>query len=149
MNPRLHFVGGDFNLPFDAQLDTHHVRQDHLSGRQECVAWLTSLRVVDVWRLYNPTTRQFSGPGSKNRLDYLFADHDFAHLYYTRSNYSSNRFAGDHLEHNLVFSKSQSTPQRCYWQLPRELLQDPTVKEAITKDAERLLATMCSDTSAN
>ncbi|OQR85421.1 hypothetical protein THRCLA_23029 [Thraustotheca clavata] len=83
----LHLVGGDFNLPLDDTLDTARGRGDHASGKAECIAWLTELRVADDWRIHHPIKRLYSGPGRINRLDYIFADHELVDHYYQDASY--------------------------------------------------------------
>ncbi|KAG9414726.1 hypothetical protein AC1031_008141 [Aphanomyces cochlioides] len=49
-----HFVMGDFNLPIDRELDSASGTAQHHTGRQECMAWLQALGVIDAWRLHHP-----------------------------------------------------------------------------------------------
>lgn len=145
----VHFVGGDFNLPLDEHLDASRPRPDHTAGKVECVAWLTALGVIDVWRVQHPNERVFSGPGRSNRLDYMFADQGIVTQYHVNSTYASNSFAGDHLEHTIALSQGHRTPERSYWRLPRELLQNPDIARAIKEEARALLDTMSSDDTQN
>ena len=145
----IHFVGGDFNLPLDEQLDASRPRPDHNAGKAECIAWLSALGVVDAWRIHNPNERTFSGPCRSNRLDYIFIDHDTLAQAYKDSKYSKNLFAGDHLEHTVILSSGERVPDRGNWRLPRELLKDPQIADAIKQDASQLLEEMSSDDSLN
>ncbi|OQR88776.1 hypothetical protein THRCLA_10110, partial [Thraustotheca clavata] len=145
----LHLVGGDFNLPLDASLDTSRGRGDHISGKAECIAWLTALRVVDAWRVHHPSERLYSGPGRINRLDYIFADHELVASCYQDASYAPNHYAGDHLCHTLHLSHAPLASKGAYWQLPRELLSNPAVVNAIKVEAGRLLDKMNNDSTLN
>lgn len=145
----IHFVGGDFNLPLDEHLDATRPRQDHNAGKAECIAWLSALGVIDAWRMHHPNERVYSGPGRSNRLDYLFVDQDVVAQTYTRSSYSPSSFAGDHMEHKVVLSCEQRSPDRSYWRLPRELLKNPQVVVAIKAEANQLLEEMRADDTQN
>ena len=145
----IHLVGGDFNLPFDGDLDTSRPRPDHSSGKTECVAWLTALRVVDGWRSHHPTERLYSGPGRVNRLDYIFLDSELMAHFYQNASYVKNDFGGDHLCHSLHLSKVAPTTTGGYWRLPRELLANSNIVNAIKVEAGLLLDKMVSDPTQN
>ncbi|RHY28187.1 hypothetical protein DYB32_006161 [Aphanomyces invadans] len=138
----LHIVGGDFNIPVDPALDTTHLHPRALSCRSDCIEWLSSLRVLDVWRLSHPHERSYSGPGRVNRLDYIFVDHDLATQLSTASSYDANVHGGDHLAHTITLSNNLPAPTKGFWRLPRELLDDPTVVDAIKQEANSLLDAM-------
>ena len=145
----IHFVGGDFNIPLDGYLDASRPRQDHNVGKTECLSWLSNFGVIDAWRSHHPHTRQHSGPGRSNRLDYWFIDQDIVGYSYQSSTYSPNRFAGDHLEHTVVLSSAPITPGQGYWRLPRELLKNAQIADAIKEDASALLSEMQSQDTLN
>ena len=145
----LHIVGGDFNIPFDETLDTTHHRLDHNQGKQECFEWLSCLHVLDPWRLHHPDKRVFSGPGQSNRLDYLLVDHELIAQNYKSTTYVSNHFGGDHLCHTVVLTHGTASHGPSYWRLPRELLLNPDVANAIKTEASELLDKMQADESLN
>ncbi|KAH9078338.1 hypothetical protein Ae201684P_019429 [Aphanomyces euteiches] len=63
-----------FNLTLNSALDATSPSANYNNGKAECLAWLAALRVTDAYRLKYPSTRVFSGPGRRNRLDYIFVD---------------------------------------------------------------------------
>jgi hypothetical protein len=150
----IHFVGGDLNLPLDVALDaTTYVAGSNL-GKAECQAWLAALGVLDAWRTMYPTDKVFSGPGGKNRLDYLFVDHELVANHLQSSKYGPNQYRGDHLCHTTVLAATPTpTATRpkhpAVWRLPRELLLDPRNCTAIVGEAERLLAELQADPECN
>ncbi|RHY37861.1 hypothetical protein DYB38_006892 [Aphanomyces astaci] len=145
----VHLVGGDFNIPFEAALDASIPRVDGNTGKAECFEWLTALRVVDPWRIHHPHERVYSGPGRCNRLDYLLVDHDLMACYYKDAQYSKNVFGGDHLQHVLTLSNGAHDQGRGQWRLPKELLSNPNIVNAIKEEATRLLDAMCVDENQN
>ncbi|RLO09757.1 hypothetical protein DYB28_015819, partial [Aphanomyces astaci] len=145
----VHLVGGDFNIPFEAALDASMPRVDGNTGKAECFEWLTALRVVDPWRIHHPHERVYSGPGRCNRLDYLLVDHDLMACYYKDAQYSKNVFGGDHLQHVLTLSNGAHDQGRGQWRLPKELLSNPNIVNAIKEEATRLLDAMCVDENQN
>lgn len=53
-------VGGDFNTTLDVETDTLSCSRQ---PSQATATWLSPLGVSDPWRIHNPETRVFSGPG--------------------------------------------------------------------------------------
>lgn len=147
----LHFVGGDFNLAIHPNLDSLNGAQS-TSGLQECVDWLCHLRVIDPWRIEHPDLKWLSGPGRKNRLDYIFIDNALFTSLYTTSSFSPNKYHGDHdtLTTTIINRPpGVSLPHRRSWKLPRELLQIPQVAHAIQTEAQALLDELRSDPLCN
>ncbi len=145
----VHLVGGDFNLPFEAALDASIPRVDGNTGKAECFAWLTALRLVDPWRIHHPHERVYSGPGRSNRLDYLLVDQDLMANYYKDALYCKNIFGGDHLQHSLTLSNGAHDHRQGPWRLPKELLSNPNIVNAIKEEASRLLDAMSLDDNLN
>ncbi|KAG9399075.1 hypothetical protein AC1031_012032 [Aphanomyces cochlioides] len=123
----VHIVGGDFNLPVNSILDATTPPANHNAGKAECMAWLAALRFTDAWRLIHPSTRKFSGPRRRNRLDYIYVDNNLAMYYLQSSLYETNQYHGDHLCHTTILATTPSAQQKqkAIWRLPRELLHDP------------------------
>ncbi|OQR82339.1 hypothetical protein ACHHYP_20797 [Achlya hypogyna] len=105
--------------------------------------WLAHLRVVDAWRLHNPTSLIFSGPkrtaGRANRLDYVLIDGDIVAQHYKTATYFESTTAGDHLCHTVTLGPSAARRGKGYWKLPRELLLDADVRASILSEARELL----------
>ncbi|KAH9120837.1 hypothetical protein AeMF1_007163 [Aphanomyces euteiches] len=86
----IHIIGGDFNLPLNTALDATSPSAKYNNGKAECLAWLAALRVTDAYRLKYPSTRVFSRPGRRNRLDYIFVDWGLATHHLHNSVYEAN-----------------------------------------------------------
>jgi len=148
----MHVIGGDFNFPMDASLDASTYLATNNLGKPECLEWLAALRVVDAWRTRYPDEKVLSGPGGRNRLDYLFVDHSLVAHYHRESHFASNKYRGDHLVHTTTLAiadTSARAPVKRVWRLPRELLQDPRNVHAVQVEAERLLAELDADPTCN
>lgn len=73
-------LGGDFNLPLDPGLDTSSGRSSlPFSVSRGMKKLLSTLHLVDVWRMLNPTSKDFSfySPvhNAYSRIDYIFLSH--------------------------------------------------------------------------
>jgi len=152
-NEGVHIVGGDFNLPMNAALDsTLHVPANNM-GKPECLAWLAALRVTDAWRMMYPDAQALSGPGGRNRLDYLYLDWQLVARYLHSSVYEASRFRGDHQSHTTVLvscpAPAPAKPTRAVWRLPRELLVDPKTVKALQMEAQQLLDELMDDPECN
>ncbi|KAH9180949.1 hypothetical protein AeNC1_017076 [Aphanomyces euteiches] len=148
----IHIVGGDFNFPMDASLDASTSHNGNNAGKAECCAWLGALRVVDAWRHKYPKAKAMSGPGGRNRLDYIYIDETLVALFHSSSSFDANKYHGDHLTHTTTLSVSQASavkPQRKLWRLPRELLLNPKVTLAIKTEAQTLLDELNQNLNCN
>jgi len=148
----MHIVGGDFNIPMHATLDAlKHIPSNNL-GKAECLEWLAALRVIDPWRLMHPKVKMLSGPGGRNRLDYIYVDHALVAHYHHSSSFAPNKFRGDHMCHSTVLATTGASPQsksKAVWRLPRELLHDARTVRAIQVEAQRLLEEFDADPDCN
>ncbi|KAH9101839.1 hypothetical protein AeMF1_021544 [Aphanomyces euteiches] len=128
----IHVVMGDFNVPLDLQADCS-TPQTQWSGRHECLSWLASIGVVDIWRLLHPSDRVFSSPGNTNRLDYICASeylrstHDVSIQY----KYPIQDVMGDHC--------AVSIHRSAFWRMPSSLLNLEDVVATIKDEANNLL----------
>ncbi|KAF0712995.1 Aste57867_4569 [Aphanomyces stellatus] len=125
------------DLPRDFEPDSP--RHDELPRtalpRSSRLCGLTTLGVIDVWRNLHPQSRQFSGPGRVNRLDYVFLDH-------------ISSLALDSRLHTALMAMT-ATPTTGNWQLPRELLADHNIQDAVKMETTALLERMRSDPTLN
>ncbi|KAG9400153.1 hypothetical protein AC1031_011059 [Aphanomyces cochlioides] len=93
-----------------------------------------------------------SGPGGRNRLDYIYIDETLVALFHSSSSFAANKYHGDHLTHTTTLSASQASavkPQRKLWRLPRELLSNPKVTLAIKTEAQTLLDELNQNPTCN
>lgn len=75
-------VGGDFNIAMNPSLDREgyvHENIPNIFFRSELNHFLERVDIGDIWRIQNPTAREFSWSrsGKLARLDYLFAPLSF------------------------------------------------------------------------
>ncbi|CAK5056794.1 unnamed protein product, partial [Aphanomyces euteiches] len=142
-----------FNLTLNSALDATSPSANYNNGKAECLAWLAALRVTDAYRLKYPSTRVFSGPGRRNRLDYIFVDWGLATHHLHNSIYEANRYRGDHLTHTTtlatVIPTTPSKKRPSSWRLPRELLLNPHTVKAIKCEAQSLLDDFLEEPECN
>ncbi|KAF0712116.1 hypothetical protein As57867_004903, partial [Aphanomyces stellatus] len=135
-----HIVMGDFNLPLDRMIDSLDPLSSHHTGREECMAWLNTLGVIDAWRIHHPHDRIYSSPKGKNRLDYVLLDDSLIRTAYKDAIYFRSSEVTEHLCHSVTLQATPHESQRGYWQLPKELLSIREVAETIVSEAKALLS---------
>ncbi|OQR83092.1 hypothetical protein THRCLA_23186 [Thraustotheca clavata] len=133
---------GDFNFPMDRLVDSISGQSNHHTAREECFAWLQELHVLDAWRVHHPTARVYSSPKRNNRLDYIFVDELLCQESYHSSEYFEPSDPTDHLWHKVVLQTVAHSRCKGYWKLPKELLENPDIKDAIIHEAKALLDTL-------
>ena len=138
----LHVVMGDLDLVLDTDLDTSTPDTAPTEGHDDCITWLASLDVVDVWRLMHPTDRVYSFPKGVNRLDYIFISERLRSEYQASAEYLEGKagITGDHLLHKVTLGTTPRSHPRSSWKLPRELLDLGDMTSAIKGEATALLA---------
>ncbi|KAF4128539.1 hypothetical protein GN958_ATG22270 [Phytophthora infestans] len=88
----------------------------HDDGRSELFDWMIHLGLIDFWRLENPSTQEFTGPQSKNRIDYCLASVDFYDKFIRSSGHAFSLRLGNSDHIPVEFSASSDSP------LPRDKL---------------------------
>ncbi|KAF0710799.1 Aste57867_5468 [Aphanomyces stellatus] len=111
----------------------------HHTGREECMAWLNNLGVVDPWRIHHSQDRVFSSPKGKYRLDYILVDEPLMRASYHDASYFRSVDIKEHMCHMVTLQATPHTTERSYWQLPKELLAIPEVTNTIIAEAKGLL----------
>ncbi|CAI5746332.1 unnamed protein product [Peronospora destructor] len=129
----VYLVLGDLNMTMDPNSDQATPGATfHDSGRAELFDWMISLGLIDFWRLKHPDVREFTGPKSKNRIDYYLTSIDFYDTFFRSSRHLLGSTFGraDHVP--MEFSTSSddtpsgdSLPFKCPpWLLKRDTIQD-------------------------
>lgn len=76
-----HIVLGDFHTVISSRLDlARHGNRNRHQGRDELLDWMSSISLVDSWRLQSPHLQQLTSPNSSSRIDYTL---DSSQLFHT------------------------------------------------------------------
>ena len=131
--------GGDFNMYFDFHLDalggSPKVKQDSCHTVKLI---MSEFDLIDLWRVQNPTLRQFtwrrSNPRKMRRLDYLLIPNDIQFEVK-----SCEILAPLHSDHSPVFLKFKSsvdggTKVPGHWKFNNSLVNDATFKKNEMQD---------------
>ncbi len=112
-------IGGDFNIALNPYLDRNSKTKNkqHLSLKPVVERFMTSFHLVDVWRRFHPTDRQFSYQQQNvmSRLDYLFVPEESMH-YINTCEISNEKCCSDHqpVLFEIWMSKEESKkPELC------------------------------------
>ena len=139
----IHMVLGDFNLPLKPSFDSAQPRDEHARARAACFQWLSTLNVVDPWRLHNPEGRCYTGPRHgpfrKNRLDYIFINAKLNAQCYRSSKFHNLHDTTDHLGHSVTLSPNEITMRKGPWRCPKELLDEERIITSVQTEAKALL----------
>lgn len=133
-------IGGDFNLVLDPSLDSS-------SGRASLPysmikRWKRSLhqhQLIDAWRIYEPTTRDYtyfsSAHNSYSRIDYILVSHNLLHNVLTAG--IGIKSLSDHAPATLTVRRPDLVPRPWNWRLNESLLKDTgvvtKVRQALTE----------------
>lgn len=135
LNSHYLIMGGDFNCAMDPDLDRSSKKQiSHSSLRQALNSFLVSHGHSDVWRFFNPNSRQYSffSPVhlSYSRIDYFFIDD--ALLSRVKACSYGSIVVSDHatLSMTLFFPDKPYTPK--FWRFNSTLLSDSTFIQHLT-----------------
>ena len=139
----IHLVLGDFNLPLKPFFDSANPRDEHKRTREACYNWLSTLNVVDPWRLHNPEGRCYTGPRHgpfrKNKLDYIFINSSLNTQCYRSSKFHNLHDITDHLCHSVILSPTALTLGKGPWRCPKELLDEERIIASVKTEAKALL----------
>lgn len=142
----VHMVLGDFNMTMDPILDQASPGASfHDAGRAELFDWMISLGLIDFWRLENPDVLEFTGPASKNRIDYCLASIDFYDKFIRTSGHLLDTKFGsaDHVP--VEFSASSHTPppiDSLPFKCPTWLLKCEHVQDQLFRNLQRLASVL-------
>uniref|UniRef100_A0AAV1VEX9 Reverse transcriptase domain-containing protein n=1 Tax=Peronospora matthiolae TaxID=2874970 RepID=A0AAV1VEX9_9STRA len=113
----------------------------HDAGRSELFDWMISLGLIDFWRLENPEMLEFTGPKSKNRIDYCLASIDFYDKFIRSSSHLlGTKFGGaDHVPVEFSASSHQPPPHDSLpFKCPPWLLKCAHVQDHLHRGLMRL-----------
>ncbi len=127
------------NVALDSVLDCTGASHDS-AGKLELVQWLAQLQVVDAWGQHHSSTRDFSSPSRKNRIDYIFASSVLIEELYHDSSYIDfpEKTAGDHRGVVLELKGTTQLLGKMYWRLQREVLHDHATVTWIRDEVSQL-----------
>ena len=126
-------VGSDFNAAWNHDLDrsTAAESREQALTSTELRAWAGSTGMVDIWRLINPTARDYSFLsgrfGSFSRIDYIFAPRDLFHKINKVELLPMS--LSDHKAVLCVASLRQVTDRAPRWRFNTTLLRDTAFVE--------------------
>ncbi|XP_066444370.1 inactive serine/threonine-protein kinase TEX14 [Eleutherodactylus coqui] len=144
-------LGGDFNLVWDAALDTS-TGKSSLSpvALRRLRRRLSELKLVDLWRTLHPEIKDFShhsiAHNSYGRLDYLFVSHG---LLDWKPRCSIGNFIW--LDHAPVYGAllgGEAVRGLNTWRLNDNLLGDPCCLQEIRQTIESFIETHKTDTTS-
>uniref|UniRef100_H3APV2 Endonuclease/exonuclease/phosphatase domain-containing protein n=1 Tax=Latimeria chalumnae TaxID=7897 RepID=H3APV2_LATCH len=124
-------MGGDFNEVLDLQLDRSIKAKPHISGTNRAIHTLISdFNLVDVWRVVNPTTR-----------NYTFFSHSWIDLFLISRSLLGDMFAADieirtisdHAPISFTHSGILGLERSRNWRLNASLLQLLEVQTLVKK----------------
>ncbi|KAF4027975.1 Reverse transcriptase (RNA-dependent DNA polymerase) [Phytophthora infestans] len=122
----------------------------HDDGRSELFDWMIHLGLIDFWRLENPSTQEFTGPQSKNRIDYCLASVDFYDKFIRSSGHAFSLRLGNSDHIPVEFSASSDSPlprDKLPFKCPPWLLRCENVQAQLQLNLEHLLS--CLDPTRN
>ncbi len=92
-------IGGDFNIALNPYLDRNSktINENHLHFKPIMERFMTTFHLVDVWRRFHPTDRQFSYQQKNvmSRLDYCFVTEE-SMKYIITCEISTEKCCSDH-----------------------------------------------------
>ena len=128
-------LGGDFNVHFNSALDNLGGRMVAKSSVQNIKELMLAHDLVDIWRLQNPETKQFTwsqkNPPIKRRLDYWLIS-DSIQDYISKTNIIP-AIKSDHSAIILNLNSFKDRPfGPSYWKFNSSLLNDEEYVSMIT-----------------
>ncbi len=109
-------IGGDFNIALNPYLDRNSktINKNHLHFKPIMETFMTTFHLVDVWRRFHPTDRQFTYQQKTvmSRLDYCFVTEE-SMKYITSCEISTETCCSDHqpVLFQIGMSKEKSMEQ--------------------------------------
>ncbi|KAI9921610.1 hypothetical protein PsorP6_000776 [Peronosclerospora sorghi] len=142
-----HLVMGDFNVPMEPTLD-EVIPYMHDLGPAEFIAWQLRLGITDAWRNWWPDKREFTGPGRKNRVDYVFLSPTLLSYYLVGISHAvpSGRPPTCYIYNQFSKPSSHCTPSL---EIPRWILQKPYVQRVLEYTLDQLCERMRCDERYN
>ena len=128
-------IGGDFNTVLDSNLDKFGgIAGTHKKCREKIIASMESFDLADVWRVRNPTLRQYTWHSSSkpvifSRLDYFLISHSF--LNQISSCKIKPGFMSDHSMISMVLNLNKIERGKGYFKINNSLIFQPEYQEKI------------------
>lgn len=142
---------GDCNQTFDPMLDRHSSVQFTKSKmHSQFTATIRTKSLVDIWRLCNPDTREYSfySPPhhSQSRIDYLFLSKSLAQQ--VSHSEIGSILISDHAPVFVDLDLIPFTPPSGRWCFNNSLLSDPNFSSQFTQFATEFFSINSSPTSS-
>ena len=133
---------GDLNVGSDPWLDRSSQSDTHNDGASELQRWMSALNLCDAWRTTFPTSRVFSGPQRRNRIDYCLMSQALFESNLRQVRYVTDR-RWHHEDHLPIEFRLESfaypTQSRLPWRCPPWLLRVPWVQEVLGDSLDSLI----------
>ena len=149
-------IGGDWNFVFDVRIDRASTAR-RIANNNRCRDFVNQFiehkNLVDIWRLQNPSKRQFTylreNPGSMSRIDFFLISERLAYQSPEPNAEILDGYLADHKRLSLKFKLGTSETGKAFWRFNDELLLDveyvklmrklitETVEENDTDDVSR------------
>ncbi|OQR98124.1 hypothetical protein ACHHYP_09148 [Achlya hypogyna] len=138
----IHIAGGDFNVVLHDFLDTVRVTSYVQTGRESLPSWLATLNLADAFRVCHPARRELTGPGSVNRLDYIFVSTLVCDGLLSRCSHIQGTTMSDHAACTMHLTPTLC-PGKGPWRTPSWLLNTTAAKMIVVD----LLQAFCESTT--
>ncbi|MFK7981593.1 MAG: reverse transcriptase family protein [Saprospiraceae bacterium] len=135
-----HLIGGDFNItlsPLD-QVNQQRGRSESEVDRIGLHNWIEALQLCDTWRDSNPFSKDFTGPGRKNRIDYILCTNTFHKEYGFKDEIIHEESGSDHAIVKSTWKSRHVKSKKAYWKCPTWIIS----QEKSVKDVKKFLQKM-------
>ena len=132
-------IGGDYNLVLDVNVDKEGGRaKTNEKAQKYLLEGIENLDLVDIWRIKNPATKEYTWRRKKPnliqcRLDFFLISAGLANM--VRHISINSGYLSDHSVVNLILKTEETEKGPGYWKLNCSLLKDTEyvkiVKETI------------------
>ena len=139
-------LGGDLNLYLNKNLDslTCSTQNDNYNFRDNWLAWMESLNLVDVWRIYNPSKKEYTWRRNQSysRLDYILCSE---HL--LNKEFNTKIIPAKLSDHKLLLIElanlTENERGRGFWKFNANHLHDPEYVKLITNTINEFKKEYC------
>ena len=141
-NPNI-LLGGDWNSTRNFQLDNiNYKSQNNFKMTQAIDNMMTTLSLVDAWRINNPTQKKFTwsqGISNKHsRLDFFLCNEELMSI--TKDFKITTKYRSDHASINCKLMTSSESRGPGIWKLNYSLLMDKEFEIQIKKEISNFKA---------
>lgn len=132
-------IGGDFNCVLDAYLDRSSAkRAPHSNSRIFLNAFINNYNLVDIWRLFHPTERDYTFHSQVHniytRIDYFLVENKL--ISYVTNNKIHDILISDHSPVTFELDINNLTSLRPVWRMDPRLIKFGIVNDYLHKQLE-------------